>query len=50
MFVCFEYCVLGLQDTIDFLRRSQWKMYKKRNSRECVANYFSDIDEEGKHN
>jgi hypothetical protein len=37
---------LSLQDTIEFLRRSKWKLYKKRHRTECVANYLSVIDEE----
>jgi hypothetical protein len=36
----------SLQDTIDFLRRSKWKLYKKRHRRGCVANYLSVIDKE----
>jgi hypothetical protein len=41
---------LSLKDTIAFLRRSKWKLYKKRNRTECVANYLSVIYEEGKQN
>ena len=38
---------LTLHDLIDFLKRTKWKMYQRRNRRQCVGNYFIIIDEEG---
>jgi hypothetical protein len=38
---------LTLYDLLDFLKRSKWKTYQRRNRRERVGNYLSIIDPKG---
>jgi len=37
---------LTLHDLMDFMKRTKWKMYQRKNRRECVANYLLVIDTE----